>query len=116
MSNKAKNERKAQKVLIIMFITFVTAWLPFFFINITSAICSSCNKFITPALMVIINWLGYLASMANPIIYTMFNKKFRMAFHHLLLCQSQTTLTSDRSSRYRGSHQSGIRFMDSLRH
>ena len=91
-SNRADNERKAQKVLIIMFIIFVAAWLPFFLVNSISGLCKSCNSQISSNLILVITWLGYLASMANPIIYTMFNKKFRVAFNNLLRCNTNTQL------------------------
>ena len=41
----------------------------------------------TPTLMAAIVWLGYLSSLANPIIYTMFNTSFRRAFYKILKCQ-----------------------------
>jgi hypothetical protein len=97
---RVDNERKAQKVLIIMFIIFVIAWLPFFLINSISGICDECNEYFSPTLLIVITWLGYMASLANPVIYTMFNKKFRLAFLRLILCQtgSKMSLGSFRSS------------------
>ena len=34
----------------------------------------------------VIFWLGYCNSALNPIIYTVFNRDFRRAFHKLLSC------------------------------
>ncbi|RWS20086.1 serotonin receptor-like protein [Leptotrombidium deliense] len=32
-------------------------------------------------------WLGFISSTVNPIIYTIFNRNFRRAFRRILLCQ-----------------------------
>lgn len=99
-NNRVDNERKAQKVLIIMFIIFVAAWTPFFLVNTLSAFCDESN--FSPSLIMVITWLGYLASLANPIIYTMFNKRFRTAFQRLIFCRTDSKLGigSFRSSHY----------------
>lgn len=87
MSRKAtSNEKKASKVLGIIFGVFVVLWTPFFFVNIMSGFCPSCMDNITPDMMSIFLWMGYIASLANPIIYTMFNTAFRRAFIRILKC------------------------------
>lgn len=87
----AQNEKKALKVLIIIFIVFVTLWCPFFVLNIASGFCEPCvhNLFskYEPLVYTFILWLGYISSMANPIVYTMFNKSFRTAFINILKCK-----------------------------
>ena len=83
----ASNEKKASKVLGIIFAVFVVLWTPFFMMNILSVVCEQCIKAITPAMMASIVWLGYMSSLANPIIYTMFNTAFRRAFYRILTCQ-----------------------------
>ncbi len=84
---RANNERKAVKVLIIIFVIFIALWTPFFVINILSAFCKCV--FITNNLMSFFVWSGYASSMANPIIYTVFNKSFRKAFFDLLTCRTK---------------------------
>jgi hypothetical protein len=95
IKNVAMNERKALKVLIIIFTVFVTLWSPFFLLNTLSAICETC---ITQLLAEyestvhsVLTWLGYLSSMANPIVYTMFNKLFRTAFIDVLTCKKSVS-------------------------
>uniref|UniRef100_A0A8W8IJH3 Uncharacterized protein n=1 Tax=Magallana gigas TaxID=29159 RepID=A0A8W8IJH3_MAGGI len=44
------------------------------------------SKNVTPELMSVFVWMGYTASLANPIIYTMFNTAFRRAFIRILKC------------------------------
>jgi hypothetical protein len=84
---RANNERKALKVLIIIFVIFVALWTPFFVLNILSALCKC--EFITNSLMSFCTWSGYASSMVNPIIYTVFNKSFRKAFIDLLTCKTK---------------------------
>jgi hypothetical protein len=90
IKNVANNERKALKVLIIMFTVFVTLWSPFFILNTLSAIFDDFTKLIfskyEPIVYSLLTWLGYISSMANPIVYTMFNKSFRNAFLNIVSC------------------------------
>lgn len=81
------NERKASKVLGIIFAVFVVLWTPFFIINIMSVTCSSCMDSVSPFVISVFVWMGYIASLANPIIYTMFNTAFRTMFIRILKCK-----------------------------
>ena len=83
----AKNERKALKVLGIIFTVFVVFWTPFFVVNIISVICESCINSLSAPVLTMIVWLGYVSSLANPVIYTMFNIHFRHAFVNILSCR-----------------------------
>lgn len=86
--SRTNNERKASKVLGIIFAVFVLSWTPFFTINIVSVIvCDNCMVSITAPVMASMVWLGYLSSLANPIIYTMFSTSFRTVFYRILTCQ-----------------------------
>lgn len=78
-------EKKASKVIGIVFVIFVVCWAPFFILNIMTPLCHDCN--FKAALYASFNWLGYMSSTLNPIIYTMFNKTFKMTFKKLLLCR-----------------------------
>ena len=80
------NEKKASKVLGIIFAVFVILWTPFFTVNIMSVTCSNCMSNVTTEMMSVFLWMGYIASLANPIIYTMFNTAFRRAFIKILKC------------------------------
>ncbi|ELT95217.1 hypothetical protein CAPTEDRAFT_63703, partial [Capitella teleta] len=82
----ASNERKASKVLGIIFAVFIILWTPFFIMNILPVACADCMKALTPPMTASIVWLGYLSSLANPIIYTMFNTAFRHSFYKILTC------------------------------
>ena len=78
-----KRERKAARTLAIITGSFICCWLPFFIIAIVRPFCKdSCDY--PPLLLSVINWLGYFNSLLNPIIYTIFNPDFRLAFRKIL--------------------------------
>jgi hypothetical protein len=95
--NEMQNEAKALQVIIIVFIIFLIAWLPFCLFNIASVFYQSHS------INLILTWLAhlnYVSSALNPIIYTIFNKKFRKNFVKILLCKKMDTKNSqlERSS------------------
>jgi hypothetical protein len=53
------------KVLGIVFIVFLVAWLPFSILNILSAVCPSCG--VQASLLNLTSWLGYISSNLNPV-------------------------------------------------
>ncbi len=80
-----RNEQKAIKVLGVVFVVFIVAWVPFAVLNIFSAICVSCN---VPSVAIeILVWFGYVSSAINPIIYNAFNEKFRTSFQNIVMCR-----------------------------
>uniref|UniRef100_A0A914EQ89 G-protein coupled receptors family 1 profile domain-containing protein n=1 Tax=Acrobeloides nanus TaxID=290746 RepID=A0A914EQ89_9BILA len=80
------NEHKATRVLAVVFICFFICWTPFFIMNFTLAFCGeSCA--VPPWVGSVFLWLGYISSTINPIIYTIFNRRFRQAFLRILRCQ-----------------------------
>ncbi|CAF3421156.1 unnamed protein product [Rotaria sp. Silwood1] len=88
----AANERKALKVLLIIFCVFVTLWTPFFICTFISAICEQCRQRISSTVWFSITWLGYSSSMANPFIYTIFSDAFRRAFTNIIFCRPSDSL------------------------
>lgn len=90
----ASNERKAMRVLLIIFSIFVILWTPFFTINLLSCFITNIH----PLFISISTWLGYCSSGANPIIYTIFSRAFRRAFVNILTCRK--TITSHRSQMF----------------
>jgi len=93
IKNSANNERKAMRVLLIIFSIFVILWTPFFVINLLSCFMTDIH----PILISVATWLGYCSSGANPIIYTIFSRAFRQAFANILKCRKAIHL--QRSSR-----------------
>ncbi|EPQ16202.1 5-hydroxytryptamine receptor 2C [Myotis brandtii] len=81
------NERKASKVLGIVFFVFLVMWCPFFITNILSVLCKkSCNQQLMEKLLNVFVWIGYVCSGINPLVYTLFNKVYRRAFSNYLRC------------------------------
>lgn len=82
VSQAMKNERKAVKVLGIVLVIFLIAWVPFAILNILSASCRPCN--INPIFLDIFVWLGYISSGINPMVYNAFNNKFRRTYKKIV--------------------------------
>ncbi|KAL3081270.1 hypothetical protein niasHS_012374 [Heterodera schachtii] len=90
-------ERKAWRTLAIITGSFIACWMPFFVLSLYRPICinlthkDKCES-IPPLMEQIFNWLGYLNSALNPIIYTIFSLDFRLAFERILrriFCRSR---------------------------
>nr|XP_020449258.1 D(4) dopamine receptor isoform X2 [Monopterus albus] len=75
-------ERKAMKVLPVIVGAFLFCWTPFFVLHTLRARCQGCH--ISPVLMSVVTWLGYVNSALNPVIYTVFNTEFRSFFKKVL--------------------------------
>ena len=88
-TQRAKAKRKATRVLGVMFLVFVVLWTPFFVLNLLSAVCPRCVQSVAPTVWTALVWLGWVSSLANPIIYTAFSSAFRSAFRRLLTCRGR---------------------------
>uniref|UniRef100_A0A4W3JIN6 G-protein coupled receptors family 1 profile domain-containing protein n=1 Tax=Callorhinchus milii TaxID=7868 RepID=A0A4W3JIN6_CALMI len=80
----AAKERKATKTLGLILGAFIFCWLPFFTTTLVITICQeACWS--NPVLIDFFTWLGFVNSLINPVIYTIFNKNFKRAFRKLVL-------------------------------
>ncbi|KAM4703225.1 beta-1 adrenergic receptor [Rhinophrynus dorsalis] len=94
-------EHKALKTLGIIMGTFTLCWLPFFLANIVNVFY---RNLIPDKLFLFLNWLGYVNSAFNPIIYCR-SPDFRKAFKRLLCCPRKADRrlhTTGELSRYSG--------------
>ena len=73
-------ERRATIVLGLIMAAFILCWFPFFTLYIITSFC----KCIGDTVFAVVFWLGYCNSALNPIIYTVFNRDFRHAFHKIV--------------------------------
>ena len=83
---KAK-ERRATLVLGIIMATFIGCWLPFFSIYL---VVSFAKLSFPPMAFAVFFWFGYVNSALNPIIYTIFNRDFKNAFHKIIFGRRNT--------------------------
>ncbi len=95
------NEQRASKVLGIVFMLFVVMWCPFFITNVTSVLCQGCNSNIMEQLLNIFQWVGYISSGINPLVYTLFNRTFRQAFRRYITCNYRRVRTPKMQRRSR---------------
>ena len=89
-----KRERKAAKTLGVIMSCFIMCWLPFFLMQILFSVCKECQitKILESSpLITILTWSGYLNSLLNPIIYTIFSPDFRSAFGKILFGRYNNT-------------------------
>ncbi|CAF2125755.1 unnamed protein product [Rotaria magnacalcarata] len=100
-SSAVRNEQKAVKVLGVVFVIFVIAWFPFCILNLLQGVCQQCS--VNPNILNGFVWLGYVSSTINPLVYTIFNRNFRLKFIALLKCHY---VYSSPRHRYLSSHQS----------
>ena len=91
-SSAVRNEQKAVKVLGVVFVIFVVAWFPFCIMNVLQGVCKRC--LINPNVLNGFVWLGYVSSTINPLVYTVFNRNFRLKFIALLKCRCSPTTTT----------------------
>ncbi|XP_055362971.1 5-hydroxytryptamine (serotonin) receptor 2C, G protein-coupled-like 1 isoform X1 [Betta splendens] len=88
MMQAIKNEKRASKVLGIVFFLFLVMWCPFFITNVTFVLChESCNVSVLHDLLNVFVWVGYISSGVNPLVYTLFNKTYRRAFSRYIRCR-----------------------------
>ena len=92
-------ERRLSRTLGIIISVFLLCWLPFFVVYILSAFIDISNYVIEPFPTLIL-WLGYINSACNPLIYTVFNVEFRMAFKRLLCPSSMNNSNNNTIHRY----------------
>uniref|UniRef100_A0A3B1JCZ1 5-hydroxytryptamine receptor 2C n=1 Tax=Astyanax mexicanus TaxID=7994 RepID=A0A3B1JCZ1_ASTMX len=86
MTQAIKNERRASKVLGVVFFLFLVMWCPFFITNVVVAVCqNNCSNLFR--LLEVFVWVGYVSSGVNPLVYTLFNKTYRHAFSRHLQCR-----------------------------
>jgi hypothetical protein len=103
-SSAVRNEQKAVKVLGVVFVIFVIAWFPFCILNLLQGVCKRCS--INGNILDGFVWLGYVSSSINPVVYTIFNRNFRLKFITLLKCQCLYETTRQRQLSYYQSHSS----------
>ncbi|CAJ0920605.1 unnamed protein product, partial [Mesorhabditis belari] len=81
-------EIKAAKTVAIVTGCFILCWLGF-------ALVYGLSLQTSRVMWSILFWLGYLNSALNPVIYTVFNREFRICFKRLLTCHHLNHTTNN---------------------
>ncbi|KER31417.1 hypothetical protein T265_02329 [Opisthorchis viverrini] len=81
--------KRAVRVIAVLFGLFVTCYTPFFIVYTISVVCPQCRSWAEPAIPHL-EWLGYLNSMLNPVVYHSFNSTFRRTFRRIFQCACRT--------------------------
>ncbi|GMR61448.1 hypothetical protein PMAYCL1PPCAC_31643, partial [Pristionchus mayeri] len=96
-TKQMRREHKATVTLAVVLAVFLAFWLPFFTLHFTNSWCILLSdrpdgeeKGCVPGIFLMITtWLGYINSSLNPLIYTVFDQRFRNAFKHIICCSSR---------------------------
>lgn len=86
-TNYHVSDHKAAITLGVIMGVFLICWVPFFCVNIVASFCKTC---IPPIVFKFLTWLGYSNSAFNPIIYSIFNLDFRLAFQKILTLRARS--------------------------
>ena len=84
--SKLAKEQKAAKTLGIVMGVFCICWVPFFVTNLLFGLCRLDCVPHAHIVFPVFNWLGYINSGMNPIIYALSMRDFRRAFSKVLCC------------------------------
>ncbi|XP_075057033.1 trace amine-associated receptor 3-like [Mixophyes fleayi] len=89
-----QRDRKAAKTLGIVMGVFISCWLPVFI----TVLVDPFLKFSTPEVLFdALNWLGYINSTCNPLIYGFFYPWFRKALRYIIfgkICETDSCLAN----------------------
>nr|O01670.1 RecName: Full=Octopamine receptor 2; Short=OA2 [Lymnaea stagnalis]AAB53033.1 octopamine receptor [Lymnaea stagnalis] len=85
-------EQRATKRMLLIMACFCVCWMPFLFMYILRSVCDTChmNQHFVAAII----WLGYVNSSLNPVLYTLFNDDFKVAFKRLIGARSPSAYRS----------------------
>ncbi|KAM9495244.1 trace amine-associated receptor 13c-like [Clarias gariepinus] len=92
MQSKVKHEKKAAKTLGIVVGAFNLCWMPYFIISVVDPL----SNFSIPSIIYeLFNWLGYINSAFNPIIYGLFYPWFRKTLYLIVTLRIFASNSSD---------------------
>ncbi|GAA29051.2 5-hydroxytryptamine receptor 7 [Clonorchis sinensis] len=102
--SKNSSETKVIKTLGIIMGCFCLCWLPFFMVQLLLALLKAgkvkTDGLVPKACFQFLQWLGYINSSLNPLIYAKFNQEFRLPFKLILLCHCRNINARLRSAAF----------------
>ncbi|CAH8460828.1 unnamed protein product [Heterobilharzia americana] len=88
--SRGNSDTKVIKTLGVIMGCFCLCWLPFFMMQLLLALLSAAGydtaNMIPVSVFRFLQWLGYVNSFLNPLIYAKFDREFRGPFKMILLC------------------------------
>ncbi|ODM90003.1 Neuropeptide FF receptor 2 [Orchesella cincta] len=85
-----KAKTAVTKTLLVIVFTFALSWLPLYIVTLRLKFGpetkSDLENDVISIIYPIAQWLGYLNSGVNPIVYSFINRKFRMGFYSICKC------------------------------
>lgn len=81
----SSRDRRLLKMILVIFISFLTCYLPITLTKVLNSISENNFIFISGYLLV------YLTTIINPLIYVLISKEYRQAYKNLLMCRSNNS-------------------------
>lgn len=78
---------KALRTILIVIVSFIVFWGPYYGTAIVKATCKACN--LSPLLRDFLFLLGETNSLINPFVYSLYNKDIRTEFARLMKCKGK---------------------------
>ncbi len=79
--NQSRSTRKAAQSLTMVVVVFMVCWVPYSIVNLINAFCPDC---ITLATFEIVDWVLWMHSSLNPVIYVLTNSIVRQSVRNML--------------------------------
>ncbi|CAH8452737.1 unnamed protein product [Schistosoma turkestanicum] len=102
--SRGNSDTKVIKTLGVIMGCFCLCWLPFFMMQLLLALLSAAGynteNLIPVGVFRFLQWLGYVNSFLNPLIYAKFDREFRGPFKMILLCHCRNINARLRAAHY----------------
>nr|AXQ00025.1 serotonergic GPCR [Schistosoma japonicum] len=102
--SRSNSDTKVIRTLGVIMGCFCLCWLPFFMTQLLLALLSAAGYNTTNIIPVsvfrFLQWLGYVNSFLNPLIYAKFDREFRGPFKMILLCHCRNINARLRAAHY----------------
>ncbi|RWS30171.1 somatostatin receptor type 5-like protein [Leptotrombidium deliense] len=98
--NKSKKVRKVTKFVVIIIGAYLACWLPYWIVMITYSITGVEEKGFLMMLYLSVEYLSYIHSALNPILYPLINSSFKTNILKLFACVLPSKMITSEDSDY----------------